>query len=342
MVKEEHKGERELAKAHHIDALMKAIKSANICVFFQTPDLIYHWVENLPEFLRGKWSSGARDTDIFPLEAAERLEDAKLQVLASGECQDIQLHFFHKDETIWYNFSIDRHTNESGIVTGLVTTAVNISQIRCREQILKTLVREVCHRSKNLLAMVQAIARQSARFGASIPDYLKRFQGRLEALSRSQDLIVHSDWFGAYLRELIGSQIEGLIDEENHDFSLEGKDAYLFPNAALHVGLAVHELLINSLSYGALSQTKGKVKVLCVPEEAEGNSSEDKRLVLVWEETFSTPVPKDKELNRCFGSNILENIVPAAVSGSSHYKVHSEGVLYKLWLASSQFEENKQ
>lgn len=80
---------------------------------------------------------------------------------------------------------------------GLITTGVNVTELRMREQVLKILLREVIHCSKNLLAIMQSIAVQTARFSDSVISFLKKFQGRIQSLSHSQDLVTDSNWKGA-------------------------------------------------------------------------------------------------------------------------------------------------
>jgi len=80
---------------------------------------------------------------------------------------------------------------------GLITTGVNVTELRMREQVLKILLREVIHCSKNLLAIMQSIAVQTARFSDSVISFLKKFQGRIQSLSHSQDLVTDSNWRGA-------------------------------------------------------------------------------------------------------------------------------------------------
>ncbi|TGU42030.1 histidine kinase, partial [bacterium M00.F.Ca.ET.146.01.1.1] len=97
---------------------------------------------------------------------------------------------------------IDADRSEAGEVQGVVTTMVETTEQKRREQTLKTLLREVSHRSKNLLAIIQSIATQTGRYSETLGDFLTRFRGRLQSLASSQDLVTSSNWRGAALREL--------------------------------------------------------------------------------------------------------------------------------------------
>lgn len=325
-----------------IGALMQAIAGAEICIFYQTPDLIYRWAENLPDFLQHRWRVEGRDSDIMPVDLAERVETIKLQVLATGECTTTELRFEHKEQHIWYKLSIDAHKDALGKVIGLITTGVNVSEMRQREQVLKILLREVSHRSKNLLAIIQSIATQTARYSESTIIFLKKFQGRLQSLSHSQDLVTNSNWRGAGFFELVHLQTGPYLGTEKHRFSVVGDDPYLCPNAALHIGLALHELLINSFSFGALAQEKGTVTISCTKQSTSQSTSEDKLIIaIVWQERFDPAGVIPEDVKNCFGSAVLEKIVPAAVSGTAAYTIDNYGVFYQVNIPATQFEFNK-
>ncbi|KEC56512.1 sensor histidine kinase [Bartonella koehlerae] len=320
----------------HLSALMQAIRGANICVLYQTTNLVYLWAENLPHHLHSKWRMGCRDSDFFSLDLADNMETIKLQVLATGKMQTIEARFEDMaKQAIWYKFSIDCHHNDNGDIIGIITTGVDISGLRRREQVLKILLREVSHRSKNLLAIIQSIASQTARYTESLQVFLRKFQGRLHSLSHSQDLITASDWRGAQFRELVHSQTLGYVIKETERFSLEGIDPYLFPNAALHIGLAFHELIVNSLSFGALSQEKGSVCVRC---EVHTKMNGETQLLITWNENFAAETPLSNHKKACFGSAVLEKIVPVSVNGSASLKLTEEGIIYCLWVPDSYFD----
>lgn len=211
-----------------------------------------------------------------------KLDGAKRVALDTGEAQNVEIAINDGDKLRWIEFHIDCDRDDNGNILGLVTTAIEISELKRREQVLKTLLREVSHRSKNLLAIVQSIASQTARFTDSIDDFLLKFRGRIQSLSYSQDLVTDSNWRGALFRDLVHSQVEKYIDVSDERLSIDGDNPYLFPGAALHVGLALHELVVNATSFGGLSIPYGRVKISAkVIHVASG----DDRLEFRWEET---------------------------------------------------------
>ncbi|WP_208441744.1 PAS domain-containing sensor histidine kinase [Bartonella raoultii] len=335
----------------HLSALMQAIRGADICVLYQATNLVYLWAENLPQHLHNKWRVGCRDSDFFSLDLADNMETIKLQVLATGKMQSIEARFEDMaKQAIWYKFSIDCHRNDNGDIIGIITTGVDISGLRRREQVLKILLREVSHRSKNLLAIIQSIASQTARYTESLQIFLRKFQGRLHSLSHSQDLITDSDWRGAQFRELVHSQTLGYLMKETERFSLEGIDPYLFPNAALHIGLAIHELIVNSLSFGALSQEQGSVCIGCEIQPNTNNSQSNTnngqpnmnnrktQLLITWTEHFAANTILSSEQKACFGSAVLEKIVPVSVNGSASFTLTEKGIVYRLSVPDTYFD----
>lgn|GEM_PF-260328 len=399
--------------------LLMALCSADICVLYQTPDLLYTMAENLPPVLKAGWRPLCRDIDIFPPAAATQMENVKKRLLAGGQTARLEFSLSpksaaqpegaenqgnfaagpgnlapslageispknandsHGGQALWYKFFIEAHCDAQGKILGIVTSGVNISELRAREEVLKILLREVSHRSKNLLAIIQSIATQTARFCHNIGSFLKKFQGRLHSLSSSQDLVTDSDWRGALLQDLVFAQLrfytDSITDKQYCSISVQGENPYLFPSAALHIGLALHELIINSAAFGVLALGRGKIAINCRAEGEEelplpaatimaGSAAATNRapvgskaLVLSWREDFSAataesmpPVAGSEQRDRAgakaaagdfmaearFGSIMLERIVPQSIDGEAYYSIKNGKVDYFLKIPVAQF-----
>lgn len=122
-------------------------------------------------------------------------------------------------------------------------------------------MRELTHRSKNLLAVIQAMARQTARHTNSADEFLDQFGARLQALATSHDLLVQESWHGASLAALTRQQLGHYLNGPRTQISIEGPPVVLRPEAAQSVGLALHELAANAAKYGALSVPDGHVDI---------------------------------------------------------------------------------
>ena len=139
-------------------------------------------------------------------------------------------------------------------------TVVDFTQRKQHEEHAELLMREVNHRTKNLLAVVQAVARQTAR--KSDPRvFAEQFRKRLSGLAASHDLLVQAEWRGVELGELVRSQLAHFADLIGHRITLQGLATNITPSAAQAIGMAIHELATNAGKYGALSNANGIVTV---------------------------------------------------------------------------------
>jgi two-component sensor histidine kinase len=198
----------------------------------------------------------------------------------------------------WYELYLEPSRNETGQVTGLAGAVVEVTERKQDEAHLRLLTRELSHRSKNLLAVIQAMARQTARRAGSIDAFLNQFAARLQALAASHDLLVRENWYGVPFSELVQSQLGAFL--EGPQVVAEGPQVVLSPEAAQHLGLALHELASNAAKYGALSVPHGIVDICWgrVPASAGGG------LEVVWNEQGGPSVTMPKQ--RGFGSAVIE------------------------------------
>ncbi len=145
-----------------------------------------------------------------------------------------------------------------GAPVRMTGTARDITERREREEHIHLLMREITHRSKNLLAVIQAMARQSKVGSKTVADFEARFSGRLQALAASHDLLVQRDWHGVSMSELVKSQLGHYLDAHASQIEISGQKMIVTPEAAQNIGLAVHELSTNAAKYGALSVPQGQ------------------------------------------------------------------------------------
>jgi two-component sensor histidine kinase len=121
------------------------------------------------------------------------------------------------------------------------------------------LAREVDHRAKNTLAVVQAIVRMAKR--DSIDDYVRAIEGRIGALAQTHELLSQSRWEGADIRRLVQEEMAPYQGERPNRVSVVGPFLVLLPEQAQLVAMAVHELATNAAKYGSLSVETGKVDI---------------------------------------------------------------------------------
>ena len=314
--------------------MLRALRNTGIIVIYQTPDLRVRWAQNIPP----GWGTdldivGKSDGEFLPGPGIQRVIDLKHAVLASGAQEILEFRDSAGGDGRWYDMWIDADRDDEGTISGVVTTIVEITERKHREQTLRTLLREVSHRSKNLLAIIQSIATQTGRYSNSIEVFLDRFRGRLQSLSSSQDLVTSSNWRGAMLRELVDGQITRFRGEADNSVEFAGEDVYLNPNAALHIGLALHELVVNSMSHGALAHPHGQVTLTSrIDHKDNGNAPS---LILTWSERTDARELRDAKR---FGSVALERVVPHSLDGTAAFHLADDRLDYRLEVPAANFE----
>ena len=318
--------------------LVRALRNAGVSVFYQDPDLRVVWAQNVPKRWAAGGAAGATDVDFLPSATADRVTAAKRAVLAALTLQRLEISVPETDGVRWFDLWIDADRSADGVVRGVITTAVETTEQKRREQTLRALLREVSHRSKNLLAIIQSIATQTGRYSVTIDEFLTRLHGRIQSLASSQDLVTSSNWRGAHLYELVVGQVARYSASPQLAIRFEGEKPWLNPNAALHVGLALHELAINSVSYGALSRPDGFVNVSA---HFDTGPPGKRPLSLIWSETIGAPgdgVPLEAARERRFGSVALERVVPASLNGVASLDIAAGRLEYRLVIPFGNFE----
>lgn len=201
-------------------------------------------------------------------------------------------------------------------------THIDIGELKRREEHIQLIAEELSHRSKNLLSVVIAIARQTVGQTVDIADYHARLALRLTALAQSNDLLVRDNWFGTPFRDLVAGQMKPFGGIEQARVDVEGPPVTLHAGAVQHLGLALHELATNASKYGALSGDAGCVAIRWTLDE------EARRIRMHWHESGGPPVTAPRRQG--FGSIVIEQIVPRALKGKGKMEYLPEGVRWSF------------
>ena len=198
-----------------------------------------------------------------------------------------------------------------------------------RQQLL---LRELSHRIKNTLAVVQAIAHQTQRYSQSPQEFISRFDGRLQALSNAHSLLLGSSWTGAEVAAIAHSQLDAYLSADNPNrLHIEGDLTTLPADLATPFGLVLHELATNAAKHGALSRPGGSVSLRWT---IAGRNNE-RVLTVVWSETGGPPVQPPKTSG--FGGVLIENGLPHAVV---RREFRPEGVVCTMEIPVPEAAEN--
>jgi PAS domain S-box-containing protein len=188
----------------------------------------------------------------------------------------------------------------------LASVVMDITDRKKAEEHIQLLMREISHRSKNLLAVVQSIASQTARTADNLEGFETRFGERLRGLAASHDLMVEENWRGAALADLARQQLAPFAEAGGPRLTLRGPPVMLTIEATQALGLALHELATNAMKYGAWSVPNGDVTFAW-------EFQKDGTLRLSWVERGGPVV--NPPTRRGFGHVVIENLVSQSLGG---------------------------
>jgi two-component sensor histidine kinase len=210
-----------------------------------------------------------------------------------------------------------------GQIVGVSKIARDITA-RKQAQLAQTLLlRELNHRTKNLLAVADSIVRQTSR--SSPPEEMvDRISRRLHALSVSQDLMIDSEWRGADITNIIQWQLASIIDDHASRIKLTGPVCTLTPRTAQALGLAIFELATNALKFGSLSAKAGTVLIVW----SIGDNAGKREFRMSWQEVGGPPVVEPAHCG--FGSTIIERMIARSLLGSAKVTYAPAGLIWEI------------
>ena len=211
-----------------------------------------------------------------------------------------------------------------GSVKGVVVAISDIDARKRAEAMQELLNGELSHRMKNLLAMVQAIARQTMRGTADLATMREILSDRLVALGKAHDILIDGTTDHTGRAAVLRSGI-GVHDEAPGRFTYSGPDVEVSGRAVMPLSLMLHELSTNAAKYGALSTPEGRValdwSILRVPDRPDG-------LRLVWRESGGPAVKPPRR--KGFGSWVIERGLTDQVGGTISLDYTPSGLVCTL------------
>ena len=256
-------------------------------------------------------------TDRPRVEAAlqEFLKGVRLGTIGYRVCGDDQVERFI--ESKW-----STENGLDGKPLRAFATNLDITEMKRAEDHITLMMGEVNHRAKNLLAVVQSIAQQTAKH-ADPAMFVSRLSDRIGGLSTSQDLLVKNNWRGVDVSELVAGQLAHFKDLMGHRILLMGPSARLKPAAAQGIGMALHELATNASKYGALSNDVGRVHITWQVTDGPAPA-----FTIRWLEEGGPKVVAPTR--RGFGHMVIGRLAESAVDGTVEVDYRESGLSWKL------------
>ena len=256
---------------------------------------------------------------------SERLAAAAREALARGE-RFVEFEFRYlipEQPPKWLLMRAEISLDGEGKAVRAVGVVMDITERKRTEEHVQLLMREVNHRSKNLLAVVQSVASQTASRGEP-GDFVQRFGERLQGLSASHDLLVRNAWRGVGLAELVQSQLSHFRDLIGKRIRLGGPDVQLKASAAQSLGMAFHELATNAGKYGSLSCSTGMLAISWSEYQRDGA----RWLRIRWEEKDGPPVQPPRR--KGFGTILITTVTQSALQAEISFDLAEAGLSWQL------------
>ncbi|MEZ5931687.1 MAG: chemotaxis protein CheB [Alphaproteobacteria bacterium] len=264
---------------------------------------------------------------------AERHDTYLQRYMATGEAQIIgkgrEVEGRRKDgSSVPLDLSVSEiRMGDRRLFSGILR---DISERRQTEHRQHLLMAELDHRVKNVLANIGAMAHQTKASAASIDDYIDGLEGRIHALATAQTLLSRTRWRGARLCQLVDEVVQAFADAGSDRFQVSGDDVVLRPTAAQSLILALHELAINAVKYGALSTPGGKVALRWALAPANGARC----LRLEWRESGGPVVTPPTRSG--FGMTVIREFLTSDLKAKVSLTFPAKGVLCVIELPASQ------
>lgn len=248
------------------------------------------------------------------------------EAVTTGQVYDVVYRLQHRDGG--YRSTAARGVplmTGNGRIIEWVGMNEDISDRVAREEQLRVVMRELSHRTKNLLAIIQSIARRTFMGDAEASGLVKLFVDRLHGLAVSHDLLVNGNWRSVSLEDLIVAHLRPFSSIDGSTISIEGAKFFVRPEAAQQLGLALHELATNASKYGSLRDPGGRLRVTWQIRK----DGDEPTFELVWSETTSSNVVHHRK-KAGFGSQLLDQIVARSLGGTSTYRIEASGVHWSI------------
>lgn len=214
---------------------------------------------------------------------------------------------------------VPRKRND-GRVEGWYALVQDVTKTRQLEKQKEDLSRELAHRIKNQLAVVQSIVSQTLRHADSVPQALASVSSRIEALGRAQDIFIQDIAETADMAMVVQNALAPYADQNNR-FGISGPVVALNSQQSLSLSLAIHELSTNAVKYGALSSDDGRITI-------NWSADPSGEFAFEWSESGGPAVVPPTQAG--FGTKLLQRMVAPPFGGRVEVTYASSGLRFNL------------
>lgn len=243
---------------------------------------------------------------------------------------DFRITRFSDAKERWISVRGQPFFDRAGGLVELIGTVRDITDQKLHDLHLHMLLREITHRSKNLLAIIQAMARQTVKDSLTAEDFEHRLSLRLSGLAASHELLAAQDWHGAHIEELVKGQLGQALERFSTRIVIAGPSLFLKPEAAQNIGLALNELATNAVRFGALSNAQGHVEISWT---LDGPNEPARRLHVTWHEFNGPAVAPPRRQG--FGHKVVERVAARALDGTVSLTFAPAGLQWSLHVPES-------
>ena len=219
--------------------------------------------------------------------------------------------------------TVHSHIKEIDVVA--VALAEASSRRSEAEQRTNVVMRELAHRTKNLMALLIAMTRQTARYSDDVEEMAKSLSDRVMAMGASVDLLTSGSIGRVSLRSLVESQLKTFADSPDR-ITIEGDDLELSGDIAQQLGMAFHELATNAAKYGALSRPNGQIRISWSSLHAGSEPAHEMKIM--WTEVGGPPVKKPTR--KGFGQVVIREHLEAVARGKVDLAYEPSGLEWSL------------
>ena len=295
------------------------------------------WIEvnqrlcDIVGYTREELLAGTFQDITHPDDLEEDLDHVRALLAGDVESYTMDKRYIRKDGTIvWIGLTVSLLADD-GAPRYFVSVIRDITERKALQNHQTFLLRELAHRSKNQLSIIQSMANQTARSSKTLDDFRTKFGERLRGLGVSTDLLVAQNWAETRVEDLVSAQLKPFNPGPGR-LILDGVKVSVSADAAQAIGLALHELATNAVKYGAWSAPAGIVTITWLYAL---NGVTTPPLKLTWTESGGPTVTPPTR--KGFGDVVIENMVAQKLGGEVVLEFKPEGLVWTLIVPRDHF-----